>query len=232
VTAAFLKIGDSMAESTNKPARYFQQDRSELLGYVPATVERTLELGCGEGRFSALVKQAYSCEVWGVELNATAAEAARGRLDKLIEGDVIEVLHGLPDKHFDCIICNDILEHLVDPFALLVEARGKLRDGGVVVASIPNVRFCKNLFKLVFRGTWDYVDYGIMDRTHLRFFTYKSLLKMWPALGYELLRIEGLEPKRNLRTVLFSVLNLLLLNFFKDTRYVHFACVARPVQES
>ncbi len=202
-----------------------------MLKYIPEGVGRTLELGCSSGLFSAAIKARHGCECWGIELDSDAAAAAREKLDKVIEGNVVDAVPDLPDAYFDCVICNDILEHLVDPYTLLQNLKAKLSADGVVVASIPNVRFCKNLCRLVLRGTWDYTEHGILDRTHLRFFTYKSLLKMWPLLGYELVTIEGLEPERNYRTVLFSVVNLLLLNFFKDTRYVHFACVARPKEQ-
>ncbi len=215
----------------DKPQRYFEQSRPEMLRFIPENVKRTLELGCSSGLFSAALHDLRGCECWGVELDSHAAAAARERMDKVIEGDVTDAVQTLPDAHFDCIICNDILEHLVDPYTLLRNLKSKLAPGGVVVASIPNVRFCKNLFQLVIRGNWDYQDYGILDRTHLRFFTYKSLVRMWPSLGYELLRIEGLEPKRNIKTMLFTVFNLLLLNTFKDTRYVQFACVAGPARQ-
>ncbi len=215
----------------DKPKGYYEQARTEMLGFVPVGVKRTLELGCSSGLFSAALRASRGCECWGVELNANAAATARGQLDKVIEGDIVEVVPQLPDEYFDCIVCNDVLEHLIDPCGLLRDLKAKLAPGGVVVASIPNVRFCKNLFRLVFRGTWDYSDYGILDRTHLRFFTYKSLIRMWRELGYELIAIEGLEPVRSCRTMLFSVVNILLLGFFKDTRYVHFACVARPKEQ-
>jgi methionine biosynthesis protein MetW len=212
----------------SKPAVYFQQSRSEMLKYVPVGVKKVLELGCANGNFSELVKIKLGAECWGVEINKEAAQAAMKKLDRVINADVNECLADIPDKYFDCIICNDFLEHLVDPYSLLIRLKDKLTDDGVVVASFPNIRYWRNLFELVVYGDWDYQDYGILDKTHLRFFTYKSLMKMFPQLGYELLTIEPLPPCPTVTSKVIKVLNVVFLNKFKDTRYHHFACVAKP----
>ncbi len=223
-----------MAEQGNnlssRPVRYYQQSRAAMLKYVPASVNKTLELGCAEGKFSELVKTNCGAECWGVEIDSQAADVAATRLDKVITGDVNRCLDDVPDNYFDCIICNDILEHLADPYSLLIRLRNKLTAEGIVVASFPNVRYCRNLYELVVRRNWDYREHGILDKTHLRFFTYNSLVKMFPQLGYELLTIEGLEPHRNMKTVAVEVLTILFLNKFKDIRYHHFACVAKPIR--
>lgn len=221
---------ESVKDTSERPTRYYEQTRPEMLKYVPAGVKRTLELGCALGGFSATVKQQFSAECWGMELDPEAAQVAAGRLDRVIVGDIVEHLGDLPDHHFDCVICNDILEHLVDPYTLLMDLRTKLTPQGVVVASLPNIRYCRILFDLVVRGNWDYKEHGILDKTHLRFFTYKSLKKVFPKLGYELLMIEGLEPEPTWPARLVKILNLLLFNVFVDTRFHHFACVARPVR--
>jgi 2-polyprenyl-3-methyl-5-hydroxy-6-metoxy-1,4-benzoquinol methylase len=200
-----------------------------MLKYIPQNVKKTLELGCAEGNFSELVKTNFGAECWGVEIYRQAAEVAATKLDKLINADVVKCQDEIPDNYFDCIICNDILEHLVDPYTLLIDLKGKLTAEGVVVASFPNVRYCRNLFKLVVRGNWDYKEHGILDKTHLRFFTYNSLVRMFPRLGYELLTIEGLAPKPSMLSLAARIVNILLLNTFKDTLYHHFACVARPI---
>jgi 2-polyprenyl-3-methyl-5-hydroxy-6-metoxy-1,4-benzoquinol methylase len=203
-----------------------------MLKYVPGNVERTLDLGCGAGNFSALIKSEFNAECWGVEMDRQAAQAAGTKLDKIITADVTQCLSDIPDDYFDCVICNDILEHLVDPFGLLIHLKQKLTAEGVVVASFPNIRYCRILFDLVMRGNWDYKEHGILDKTHLRFFTYRSIVKMFPSLGYELLTIEGIEPDPSALSRLVKFVNLLLLNRFKDTIYHHFACVARPAQQS
>lgn len=222
-----------MVEQNNnlsgRPARYYQQSRESMFKYIPENVKKTLELGCAEGNFSELVKTNFGAECWGVEIDRQAAEVAAAKLDKVINVDVNKCLDEIPDNYFDCIICNDILEHLADPYTLLIDIKAKLTAESVVVASFPNVRYCRNLFELVVRGNWDYKEHGILDKTHLRFFTYKSLVKLFQQSGYKLLTIEGLEPERNIKTIAVRLLTVLFLNKFKDIRYHHFACVARPI---
>jgi 2-polyprenyl-3-methyl-5-hydroxy-6-metoxy-1,4-benzoquinol methylase len=199
-----------------------------MLKFIPESAKKTLDLGCGAGNFSELIKAHFGAECWGIEINAEVAEIAAAKLDKVIIGDVNRCLDDVPDNYFDCIICNDILEHLVDPYSLLITLKEKLSAEGVVVTSLPNIRFCRVLFDLAVRGNWEYKEHGILDKTHLRFFTYKSVQKMFSQLGYEVLTIEGLEPERNIKTILVRILTLLFLNVFKDIRYNHLACVVRP----
>jgi len=223
-------MGKSVSDTSGRPTTYFRQNREELLKYIPQNVGRTLDLGCAQGNFSDLIKRKFGAECWGVEIDRDAAQIAETKLDRVINDDVNECLGEIPDNYFDCIICNDILEHLADPYTLLVNLKQKLTGEGVVVASFPNIRYCRILFGLVIHGNWDYKDSGILDRTHLRFFTYKSLLKMFPQLGYELLIIEGMEPKPSMMSRLVKFVNLLLLNKFKDVICHHYACVARPIR--
>jgi hypothetical protein len=105
----------------------------------------------------------------------------------------------------------------------------KLSPDGVIVASIPNVRYFRNLFDLVVRGTWDYEDFGILDKTHLRFFTKKSIKEMFESLGYRILRIHGINATPSWKVALF---NLATLGAFSDTQYLQFCCVAVPTRSS
>jgi hypothetical protein len=100
-----------------------------------------------------------------------------------------------------------------------------IAQGGVVVASIPNVRYYWNIRELLFEKQWRYRNYGILDRTHLRFFTKHSIADMFKEAGYEVERIDGINPFGSWK---FSLLNLLLLGHIDDMRFEQFACVARP----
>ena len=99
----------------------------------------------------------------------------------------------------------------------------------MIVASIPNIRYYRSFVKLVVHGDWDYKDHGILDKTHLRFFTYKSIVKLFNELAFEISEIEGKHPTSS-RT--FKLLNMLLLGAIGDIRYKHFAVVAKPKSES
>ncbi len=211
--------------SFSKPDNYYESSREVMLQYIPLTVRRTLEFGCGCGFFSESIRKRMHAECWGVEINERAAQIASEKLYKVIRSDATDSLTILPDDYFDCIILNDVLEHLADPFYLLDKMKAKLNNGGVAVLSIPNVRFWNHLRAFVWRGEWDYQDAGILDNTHLRFFTYKSLVKLFRTSGYEILTMEGLNPTHNTK---FRIVNLLLLNRLWDARYHHFACVIKP----
>jgi methionine biosynthesis protein MetW len=217
---------DQIAQKkSEKPRRYYENSREEMLRYIPAGVHKTLEFGCGCGHFSELLKRTYGTESWGVEIDEESVASARQKLDRVVKGDAMECLAELPDGYFDVIILNDILEHLVDPFRLLDRVRWKLTRDGVIVSSIPNVRYWDNLWHLLWEADWTYKKNGILDITHLRFFTYKTMVRMFQDLGYEILRMEGLCPTRNRR---YRALNLLLMNRLWDARYVQFACVVKP----
>lgn len=207
------------------PPEYFAGDRRQMLKYIPPSARRTLEFGCGFGGFSGLLKKEFSTETWAVEINAVAAQEATKKLDRVINADAAECLKELPDGYFDCIIFLDVLEHLADPYSLLLRVKSKLVKEGLIVASIPNIRYYRNLVKLAVHGDWDYEEQGILDRTHLRFFTYRSIIKTFKQLDYEILELEGINPTHS-RT--YRILNALLLNRLSDIRYKHFAVVARP----
>ena len=218
-------MGKHEVNLLNKPSGYYQSNREDMLKYVPPGTKTSLEFGCGYGGFSALVKDKFDAETWAVEINEEAAYEAEKTLDKVINNDAAKSLDDIPENYFDCIILFDILEHLLDPSALLSALKNKLSNKGVIVASIPNIRYYRTFFDLVIHGNWDYKDHGILDRTHLRFFTYKSIVKMLKLLDFEILVLEGIHPTSS-RT--FKVLNVALLNSLADIRYKHFAVVVKP----
>lgn len=213
---------DNLSKKSNA---YYESIREDMLKYIPAGTKTSLEFGCGSGGFSALVKNKFNAETWAVEINEQAAQQAEKKLDKVINSDAAKSLNEIPDSYFDCIILFDILEHLIDPYTLLRALKNKLSTKGVIIASIPNIRYYRTFIEFVIYGNWDYKDQGILDRTHLRFFTYKSILKMLKTLDFDILTLEGIHPTSS-RT--FRILNLLLLNSINDIRYKHFAMVVKP----
>ena len=209
-----------------KPDHYYEGTRDQMLKYIPEDVEKTLEFGCGYGYFSKLVKDTFNAECWAVEICDKAAQIASESLHKVINDDANNSLEKLPDNYFDCIILNDVLGCITDPFSLLENLKGKLTTKGVIVASIPNVRYWRNLRSLAWRGEWDYMDLGILDSSHVRFYTYKSLIKMFGGLGYEIITMEGINASRNKK---FKIVNFLLWNKLWDAKFSQFACVVKPI---
>lgn len=207
------------------PKNYYQNSRPEMLPYIPGHARCFLDVGCGGGVFAESVKHYVGgSEVWGVEVLGAAADEASKKIDRVIVSSAEDALSKLPDRYFDCVFFNDSLEHFVDPFSYLAEIRKKLRPGGFVVASIPNVRHYKVLFDLLFRGDFRYTDAGVLDRTHLRFFTPNSMRRLFEEAGFEILTLEGLRGCRKVKVRLWSWLTFGKLD---DIRFTQFAAVAR-----
>ena len=210
--------------SDSQKGGYYGKARTEMLEFVPRDAKRVLDVGCAEGVFSALVKKVRGAEVWGIEMDEAAAARAQGKIDTVLVGDITSLLDKLPEAYFDCIVCNDVLEHLVDPYSVLSSFKGKLSVSGVVVFSLPNVRHLGNLKNLLLKKDWRYQNEGILDKTHLRFFTEKSIRRMFADLGYEISTMQGLRPVRSWK---FTLLNILACGQLSDARYFQFAGVAR-----
>lgn len=210
-----------------KPGAYYSGIRAEMLHYVPEKATCILEVGCGEGNFGASLKK-EGVTVWGVEYSAEEAAVAGAKLDRVLSGDILMNMDQLPENYFDVIVCNDVLEHLTDPYTVLEKFKDKLKPDGVVISSIPNIRFFRTLFDFVVRKNWDYTDNGIMDKTHYRFFTVNSIRKMYETLGYKVLRHEGINATKSIKPLLW---NLLSFGMFWDIKYLQFATVATPLKK-
>lgn len=219
-----LEINTADTTYANKRTGYFEQRRQEMLAYIPLTAKRVLEVGCGSGAFAAYLKSQRSVEVVAIEAHPAAAEAARPRVDRLIHSSIEEATPQLAGEIFDCVVFNDVLEHLVDPWASLLRIRPLLSDSGRVVASIPNMRYFPVLKELVLRGQWEYQQQGVLDRTHLRFFTAHSMRQLFTSTGFTVQTLEGINgiefPWK------LGLLNLLTGKRLQDTRFQQFACVA------
>lgn len=203
---------------------YYVADRLEMIKLLPANTKHVLELGCGLGAFGAAVKRKRGAEYWAIEYNSTVAKTAERVLDRVLVGDADELIPDLPDDYFDAIVCNDVLEHLSYPGKTLERLRPKLRANGVVVASIPNIRYLPALSRIVFQRDFPAEDEGIFDRTHLRFFTRKSIRRMFGEAGYDMTSMKGI----NMANPASVTLALVTLGYFWDGVWMQYACVASP----
>ena len=209
---------------------YHTRPRREMIPFVPVSAGSVLDIGCGGGAFGAGLKAAREgLEVWGIEADANAATRAGEVLDRVITGLAPAALAELGGRRFDCVVMNDVVEHMLEPEELLQAVRPHLAPGGCLVASIPNIRHHATVADLVLRGRWDYVDEGILDRTHLRFFTRASMVEMLERCGY---RVSGATGINRTGSRVFRLFNLLTLGRFADMGYLQFACVAEPGPES
>ena len=212
-----------MEKTDNEKARYFSNERKEMIPFIPLECVKILEIGCSEGAFGHLLKSGRMAEVWGVEKEKEAAIQARNKLDFVIQGDFLEIENQLPRNQFDCVVLNDVLEHFPDPWNLLLKILPLLQPGGYVVSSIPNVRYIGNLYELLIKKDWEYKSSGILDVTHYRFYTKKSILRLFESSGFSVVRIQGINATKSFKVKLVSWLTF---GFLEDIRYLEFAIVA------
>src|SRR3989344_2104623 len=162
-----------------KPDWYYGLYRTEMIKFVPKTAKKILDVGCSSGLFGIQLKKTLDAEVWGIELDKKSAKIASKSLNKVLCGDVSEIIKNLPDSYFDIIVFNDVLEHLIDPYGVLLKMKKKLSPEGLIVCSLPNIRYIVALKRLILDKQWKYDDSGVLDKTHLRFFTLKSIKDMF-----------------------------------------------------
>jgi 2-polyprenyl-3-methyl-5-hydroxy-6-metoxy-1,4-benzoquinol methylase len=190
---------------------YYDLPREEILNLIPSTTKHLLDVGCGSGTLAAAAKAKYKIdEVVGIEKHEGASKKAALKIDKLICGDIEKVALEFSEKHFNCIICADILEHLVNPESILDKLKTILSDDGVLITSIPNIRHIVPLLKIIF-NKFEYESSGILDKTHLRFFTLHTMKKMFDETGFV---IQRMECNRSI-SLKFRVANILTLGLFK-----------------
>jgi SAM-dependent methyltransferase len=185
-----------MGDSTKGPEALgaYTGSRPEVQALVPRSARRVLDLGCSAGALGAGLKARQPVEVVGVEVDPVLARAAARRIDRVVEADAAALPAGL--GRFDCIVAADVLEHLADPWDALRSAAGLLEPGGVVVVSLPNVRFFETFWQLGARGRWPRRDHGIFDRSHLRWFTLRDARELVEQAG---LLVEEVRPQIRVR---------------------------------
>ena len=125
---------------------------------------------------------------------ASVSTVSEKQGNKVLIGTYREVLKQLPKDYFDLVICNDVIEYMVDHTEFLQSIKKNLKKEAYLVGSIPNVRYINNLFELLIKKDWEYNNAGILDYTHLRFFTEKSLKRTIKENGFVLKQFQGINP--------------------------------------
>ncbi len=205
-------------------AEYLNNPRLDMKKYIPENAMRILDIGCCDGAFCSLLKQPGR-EMWGVEMNEQTAQKAMLVFDKVLVGDFNAVFDQLPDNYFDCVVFNDVLEHIYSPWNTLEMIKKILKKGGVVVSSIPNFRYITNMIEVVLHGEFRYrPEGGILDDTHIRFFTSQSIRDMYEGLHYQILTHDGINSRNDWK---MKLVRLLSLGKMSDMSHSQFATVAR-----
>lgn len=206
---------------------YFHNARGEMLAFLPEHYVKVLEVGCGAGAFHAVLKPGI--EYWGVDPSESAQRVMSGRVHNFLRGCLEEVAAELPDGYFDLVIINDVMEHAHDHESFLRTLKDKMASGGSLVGSVPNVRYVLNLKGLMWQKDWAYqASGGVLDETHLRFFTQKSLVRSLSTTGFAVEQCEGINPiwwsrhrtRMLIKRLLYGAIGLIL---GRDVPYLQFA---------
>lgn len=199
--------------------------RPEMATQIPKQETHILDVGCNNGSFiQSILSINPKNEAWGIEPDFELAEKCKKVAHKVINKSVEDAIEDLPDGYFDRIFFNDVLEHLMDPETVLREIKKKLKPGGCVVSSIPNVRYFRVLRDLLFRKEWVYVDSGVLAKVHLRFFTEKSIVRLYKDAGYKVEQHYGINTTTSFRPYIYY---LMTFGYFGlDSRHLQFLTMA------
>jgi 2-polyprenyl-3-methyl-5-hydroxy-6-metoxy-1,4-benzoquinol methylase len=190
----------SVAETSynTKPDSYFRGIvRRDYISELPKnSAGKILEIGCGDGSTGEHALAEGKCGTYcGIEIVFEAAEKAMCRLSEVLAGDIETLSLPWRDHTFDVLILSEVLEHLIDPWHTLQRLRPLLKPGALVFASSPNVSNHK-IIRMLLKGEWNLADSGIMDRTHLRWFTPKTYRAMFHDCGYSVTSVSHLGMSR------------------------------------
>ncbi len=207
---------------SSKPDAYFSNARTEIQSLLPNCADRVLEVGCGSGATLRWMKETGRCKhAVGLELFEDAAQEARKYVDDVVCGNAEAIIAtAFECNHFDVILCLDVLEHMVDPWQFVDRAAMLLKPGGTLIASVPNVRHLAVVLPLVFGGRWRYGPKGVLDRTHLRFFTREGAIALLGRTPLGVDRWMRNMPPNPSKSRLLNQVTLGLLKDFLALQYL------------
>ncbi|MBA3508053.1 MAG: class I SAM-dependent methyltransferase [Betaproteobacteria bacterium] len=177
---------------------YHQNPRTEIASFINDPPGVVLDIGCGGGATGKLIKEKFpGTRVIGIESNPYAAEHARQYLDDVLCASIedVDLAEHVSDVELGTVLLLDVLEHLYDPWRALTRIRDWLVPDTRILASVPNIRNLAHLDELA-AGRWTYGPNGVLDITHVRFFTKQTLRQLFEETGYAVLHMEPLtQPK-------------------------------------
>lgn len=204
-------IRHDAASAVNAP-HYYQNVRAEILPVLAQTYKHVLDIGGGEGRTSQMLRTSgivEKADLWEYQAEAVEAASISGGFDAVARVD-LNALDSWPHgRCYDLIILLDVLEHLYEPWSVLERIRDYLLPGGHIVISLPNVRDATVVAPLLLKGEWRYDDNGVLDRTHFRFFTRRTMRQMIQGAGFDIEREIPIRsgPRQKLNLATLGLLN-------------------------
>jgi len=190
---------------------YYSRQRQWPSKFSLSHDTKFLDIGCGQGTLGKYLKQTYRADVTGVEIIEKNYHIALSVLDHVFLGNIEQMDISSIGNDFDYIIFSDSLEHLLEPDRVLENIRPLLKPSGKILLSIPNIRNFRVTLPLIFNDSWEYKEEGLLDKTHLRFFTEKSIITLLKDKGY---KIENIAYDLPLPSKV-GIMNLLTLGVFR-----------------
>jgi 2-polyprenyl-3-methyl-5-hydroxy-6-metoxy-1,4-benzoquinol methylase len=189
----------------DKNQSYFSHVRWDIISLIQTGDHKILDVGCGAGRTLRELKAlGKASEIVGIEINQKAAADSSDHLDGLFIGDVETIDLPYPDKYFDYILFGDVLEHLINPGVVLHKYRNLLSDDGYIIATVPNIKHYSVLLGLILFDEFKYTDGGLLDRSHLRFFTKKEIIRMFRDEQLEVADLFAIQKQSSVEQALHS----------------------------
>ncbi|TAM06627.1 MAG: class I SAM-dependent methyltransferase [Paraburkholderia sp.] len=203
-------------ESSSTRGLYHTAGRADLANMLTNTPSVILDVGCATGSNAALVKERFpGSRAFGIEMNREAAKLAGEKLDHVMVGrfeDFDLEKEGIARGSLDAVLLADVLEHMYNPWDVMVKLREYMSPTGQLVLSIPNIR---NLWIMeeLGKGNWSYADAGLLDITHIRFFTRNEMVKFCEETGYRIVqtsnsldgRLRSFWPQNQTQTGPFNI---------------------------
>jgi 2-polyprenyl-3-methyl-5-hydroxy-6-metoxy-1,4-benzoquinol methylase len=186
---------DSIVDYKSKPESYFQGCREDYVTALPDNPGASiLEVGCAYGATGQLALERGKCSRYvGIDINPDVSDIAGERLSEVIIGNVEEMSIDFQSNSFDALILSEVLEHLVDPWAVVKSLGTFVKPGGLVLASSPNISHYSVILNLL-KGQWRLTDKGVMDRTHLRWFVPELYCELFERAGFAIDDVGPIVP--------------------------------------
>ncbi len=205
----------------NKITEYYSSVRYEIEHLLPDFSKNALDIGCGDGSTLNWLKSNNKCEkIYGVDISEDSCLKAQKILDEAININVEDDLDFFPGKQFDLILILDTLEHLINPWDFLKKVKNKLSNNGSIIISIPNIRHYSIIKNLIIKGEWNYQKSGILDSTHLRFFTKKSLIKLFEESNLKINKFKKYPIDFKGKARIFNNLSIGIFSDFLTQQYI------------
>jgi len=191
-------ISEPISQYSTKTPEYFSGARVDFITRLPNNNSaKILEIGCSYGGTGALALSQGKCGSYiGIDIMPQAIEIAKSKLSKVILTDLDTNFPDIEHQQFDALIASEIFEHLRDPWTVLAKLMPLLKPGAIVLASSPNIAH-KSIIRNLRKGDFNYEDIGVMDRTHLRWFTPNSFKELFSEAGLIITDLFPISPLKS-----------------------------------